>query len=591
MNRLRLFFSQWIRAITIFPISFLVLIAMSAVWIAMVYSDFDSTQYLLKIMLACVVALPLTILSPLYTYISNKKTTYKQLILSALWVWVGIVYYMFLPADIDNANNASQVATTGGIVLSRIMLLFTIAWAKKDNQLITWVWWKELLLSIVMWWLAWGIIWGGISASLASLDYLFGITINSHAYGYVGIVSMIFIAWAIALIHIVNQDANQESPTYGRTMRIFGHYIFLPLTIIYGCILISYWIKILLTWVRPKWMIVYMVTWYVGFGILTWLATYPALPNWFISKAHRWLFISFLLTSFLMIQAVIMRVDQYGFTIARYFVCAIIAWIIIASIGSIFFAKRKLFFWSNRVYTLLVLWLISVYGGKRNAVSIANNSQKNILIQSLSQYNITLPLASWSLATIASGDASKIYNTISYICNAWDTDTIFSLLPESERANLNSQSTYMKADYVFNYAWLNYLDRYDSYSDLKELYFAWDVWSEAQSNIPISIAWYTSLYSLTQPKINNKITVTTWTEKISIDLWLYGEDLYKMVTALNNKSSLPDVNKAITHEPWGIVITIEWLKIILTNISGYKTLKDTWDTYTIQYYMWYVLLR
>ena len=57
---------------------------------------------------------------------------------------------MFLPADIDNANNASQVATTGGIVLSRIMLLFTIAWAKKDNQLITWVWWKELLLSIVM---------------------------------------------------------------------------------------------------------------------------------------------------------------------------------------------------------------------------------------------------------------------------------------------------------------------------------------------------------------------------------------------------------------------------------------------------------
>jgi uncharacterized membrane protein YhfC len=53
-----------------------------------------------------------------------------------------------------------------------------------------------------------------------------------------------------------------------------------------------------------------------------------------------------------MIQAVRMRVDQYGFTIARYFVCAIIAWIIIASIGSIFFAKRR---YMIMVTTLLIL--------------------------------------------------------------------------------------------------------------------------------------------------------------------------------------------------------------------------------------------
>lgn len=561
-------------------------------WIAMVYSDYDNTQYLLKIMLSCLVALPLTILSPLKTYITNKETTYKDLIFSALWIGLGAIYYMFLPIDFDNTNRALQVTTIWWVVLSRVTLLFIIAFTKRDNQIMIWVWWKEFLLSIVMWWLAWGIIWGWISASLASLDYLFGLTINSHAYWYVWIVSMIFITWAIALIHIVNQEIDDKNiPIYSRTMRIFGHYIFLPLTIIYGCILISYGIKILLTWVRPKWMIVYMVTWYVWFWILTWLATFPALPDWFISKAHRGLFISFLLTSFLMIQAVRMRVDQYWFTVARYFVCAIIAWIIIVSIGSIFFAKRR---YMIMVTTLLILWLISVYGWKRNAVSVANNSQKNILVQTLSQYNITLPLASWSLATIASGDAGKIYNTIYYICDAWDNDTINSLLPESETSKLNSQTPYMKSDYVFNYAWLDYANRYDPISDQKELYFSWDVGvNESKTNYPISIAWYSTLYALNQPKMNNIniISVNTWNEKTSIDLWVYSEDLYNITTALNNKAQPLVVNKNITYNTWGIVITTDTVKLILTNISGYKTLLDTWNTYTIQYYMWYVLVR
>ncbi len=592
MNRIRLFFAQWIRAITIFPLSFVILTVMSVVWIAMVYSDYDNTQYLLKIMISCLVALPLTILSPLQTYISNKETTYKDVIISALWVGIGILYYIALPLDFEDTSRAIQISTTWWIVLSRLSLLFIIAWKKKDIEIMTWVWWKEFLLSIVMWWLAGGIIWWGISASLASLDYLFWLTINSKAYGYVWIVSMIFITWAIALIHIVNQDPKHSTPEYGRTMRIFGHYIFLPLTIIYGCILISYGIKILISWVWPKWMIVYMVTWYVGFWILTRLATYPSLPNNFISKAHRGLFISFLLTSFLMIQAARMRIDQYGFTVARYFVCAIIVWIIIASIGSIFFAKRR---YMIMITTLLVLWWISIYGGKINAVSVANNSQKNLLIQSLAQYNITLPLASWSLATITSWDAGKVYNTIYYICNAWDIDTIDSLLPESEKSKLANLSSYVKADYVFNYAWLDYENRYDPIATPKELYFSWDESiNQSKTNEPISTLWYSSLYMLNHQKSSeiNIVTIYREKEKFSVNLWEYTNDIYNIITAVNSKGTIPETTKDnIQYTSWGIAITTDSLKLILTNVSGFKTLQDSWDIYTIQYYMWYVLLR
>jgi Domain of unknown function (DUF4153) len=592
MNRLRLFFSQWILALDTFPLSFVILATMSVVWVMMIYGEYDSADYLFKIMMSCLVALPLTMLSPLQTYISQGALSYKNLIFSALWVGVGALYYATLPDVFNNNGYIAHLLSVWSIVLCRLMLLFVIAWKKQNNEIGTRVWWRELLSAILMWFVAWGIIWWWISACLVSLEYLFWVVVNSHMYWYVGVVSMIFIAGAIALIHIVNQNTTDQTPLYSRTMRIFGHYIFLPLTILYGCILISYGIKILLTWVRPKGRVVYMVIWYVWFWILTRLATYPALPNWFISKAHRGLFISFLLTSFLMIQAVRMRISQYWFTIDRYFVCAIIAWIIIASIGSIIFTKRR---YMIMITTLLVLWSISLYAGRYSAAWVASISQKDMLIKTLWQYNLTLPLWSWSLSNgaVASGDANKIYSTISYIVDLWDKETIASLIPASERTVLDSKDRYLKNDYILNYIWLNYANSgmFDpTTKPPQQLYFSMDQGSKNTNDTgPISIQWYSQLYPLRQSWRNMNI-ISVWKEK-TVDLSVYAPDMFSIARAVTNGLSIPTpVKNNISYEKWTIAIVGDTWKIVLTHVYGYKG-SQTWDVYVIENYNGYVLVK
>lgn len=592
MNRLRLFFSQWIRAVSIFPLSFVVLGVMTIVWMMLVYNDGNGAEHMIRIMLACGVAFPLTVIAPLYAYISNNKTAVKEILISAIGILIGFVYYMYQPDDIDNANRAVQVAMVGGIVLARAGLVFTIACAKRNNESMTRIRWKELWLAVVMGWLAWWIIWGGISACLVSLDYLFWIKIDSTAYGYVGVLSMVFIAWAIGLIHIVNQDTDDKVPLYNRSMRIFGHYIFLPLTIIYWCILISYGIKILITWVWPKGMVVYMVTWYVGFGILTWLTTYPALPDNFISKAHRGLFISFLLTSFLMIQAVRMRIEQYGLTVDRYFVCAIIAWIIIVSVLCIAFARRRFMI---AISTLLILWAASIYGGKLGAVGMASSSQKSILVKALAPYSLTLPLGSWSLANVGTGEnAQKIANVLYYIANEWDEETIHSLVPKSEWFKLYQASTYSKGQYIIDYVALK--SEYDRYynplSPSETMYFSWDGYGTDRIE-PVMIAWYSTLYILNTQKANsNIVTVNHSGSQFTLNLSEYGEDLYSIShTILKDQQPPVMTHDNIQYTSGSIAITTDQMKLILTDISGQKKVSWSGDVYEIQYYRGYALVK
>lgn len=593
MNRLRMFFSQWTRAVTIFPVPFVVLIVMAIIWVCMVYSDYDNTQYLQKYMFACLVALPLSIAFPLKAYIWDRKKSILHTAISAIWVIVGIVYYMCMPDNLDTINAGEMTKIVWGIVLSRVGLFFIIAWEKKYNESFTRVWWKEIISSVLMWWVAWLIIWGGISACLASLEYLFWVNIHSHAYGYVGVVSMIFIAWAIALIHIVNQDRVDTLPLYNRSMRIFWHYIFLPLTILYGCILISYGIKILITWVRPEWRVVYMVAWYVWFWLLTWLTTYPSLPNSFIASAHRLLFISFFLTSFLMIRAIQLRIEQYWLTIPRYFVCVLIVWIIIISIGSLLSAKRR---YIIMITTLIVLWLISVYWGPISAVSTSSSSQKNILVSVLSQNNIVLPLASWSLANVASWDIDKIYDSIYYLADNGNNDTLHTLLPLDQIAMLDTQPSYMKTEYILKYAWLNYYNRDPYYNQDKniEQYFSWDSSVKPYGWQPdeISLIWYTSMYNIgnTGPMTSDIVSVSRGQKTFSVDLKQYGEDIYTIARGGQLNGRQP-VQKNISYTSWWIVITTDTVKLILTNVWWFMKISWTWNSYTIQSRVWYMLVR
>ncbi len=591
MNRLRSFFAQWINAIKTFPIAHLVLISITSFLIYTISFQnsypYRTPDELMRIIIACIFTLPLTVIPALTTYITQKWEPWnkKDFFLSLVGIVIWVLYYSFLPIDFNDAITTQQITTIWWLFLAWAVPFFCIAYATRHNDIFTRTRRKAYKLSILFGLLGWWIIRAWISACIASLDYLFGVTINSNMYEYIGSVAMVLIAWSIWLIHLLQQQLHTHIPEYSRSMRIFGHYIFLPLTLLYAIILLSYGVKILITGLWPQGTVVYMVIGYVLFGLATRYSTYPALPNRWVARAHNILFITFALTSLLMIKAIRLRISQYGITIDRYFVCMIIIGIILMSILALLLPKYRHFI---TISTLMVLGVISIYGWPLSAKNIATNSQKKILTQTLIKNNITLPLQSWSLAQIASGDAGKIYGPISYLARHTDSNRSQSFFSAEQQTLIEKQNRYMQGDYILNYLWLQYTNsNYFGDDQNTEEYFSY---STSYNNILNSqqswftIAWYTSLYPINEYKNtkDNILSLSINSQITKFDLTTYLEEIYK------NRNNQPWSAQQTTQ---AYTITQDTYKLILTDISWYKKSTETGTTYTLTEYRWYVLMK
>ena len=600
MNRLRLFFDQWINAISKFPIAYIILTIMT---IGMIYTVYSSWEYnwtadeIIKIITTCLLALPLSITPALINHIKQKDNNTKTLLYSCIAIIAWIAYYATLPFELGNmVDIAEKIWVIWGILLARTVPFFCIAWVTKDNDIFTRTRRKSYKLSILFGLLGGGIVRAGISACVASLEYLFGIHIQSETYWYIGSVAMIFIAWSIWLMHLLQEKIHTTIPEYTRSMRIFGHYIFLPLTLIYAIILISYGIKILITGIWPQGTVVYMVIWYVLFGLATWYSTYPALPDKRLSKAHNILFITFFLTSLLMIKAIRLRITQYGITVDRYFVCMIIIAIILMSIAALLRPKYRHLL---TITILIALGVISVYGWPINATNTAARSQINILTETLQQNNITLPLQSWSLTQIASGDAGQIYSTITYLGRHSHNNARFkNFFSPEQQVLIEKQNTYMQTDYIINYLWLQNANNGIWYGiTTPQEYFSLNShWNTSiQWENAINIAGYNSLYIIDSNKATanpNTVRFTHNQENYTINLQDYIAAIYKQVsvwsydtTTIKTNPNIPNTNTS----PY--TITTGNMQLVITDISWYKSPTSSWDSYTIDYYRWYALVK
>lgn len=605
MNRIRLFFDQWINAISKFPIAYIILTIMT---IGMMYTVYSSWEYnwtadeIIKIITTCLLALPLSIIPALIDHIKQKNKSTKTLLYSCIAIIAWIAYYTTLPFELGNmVDLGEKIWVIWGILLARTTPFFCIAWVTKDNDIFTRTRRKSYKLSILFGLLGGGIVRAGISACVASLEYLFGIHIQSETYWYIGSIAMIFIAWSIWLMHILQEKIHTTIPEYTRSMRIFGHYIFLPLTLIYAIILISYGIKILITGIWPQGTVVYMVIWYVLFGLATWYSTYPALPDRRLSKAHNILFITFFLTSLLMIKAIRLRITQYGITVDRYFVCMIIIAIILMSIAALLRPKYRHLV---TITILIALGAISVYGWPINATNTATRSQINILTKKLQQNNVTLPLQSWSLAQIASGDAGQIYSTIVYLSRNTTSTELKTLFTPEQQALIETQNTYTQADYISNYLWLQNANNDILYGiNTPQEYFSlnshWNNYTQ-WADTPLNIGGYNSLYIIDSNKATanpNTVRFAHNEENYTINLQDYIAAIYKQASVWpdDTRNYNTDTIKSNPITPSAntspYIITTGNMQLVITDISWYKSPTSSWDNYTIDYYRWYALVK
>ena len=579
--KLKKLFWNRINTIQTFPISHILLLIISIILIWEVEWFINTDE--IKVNITLVLMFIISCYWPLFIIHSNKKN--KTTINRILQIWSIIIWWLYYliihNIKFDNITYSEWLIYIWILPLTLLWIVLIIALLNKKNEQKTWYCFSSLIISIIFWIIAWSILWWWISWALASIKALFDVNIDSNVYIYIWIISEIFLAWSfilnyyLTLTENINNKNNFEiKPSLLR--KIFWSYIFIPLTIIYLIIFCTYWLKILITWVRPRWIIIrlwiwYFILWMVSSSYLTYTA-----KNKTNEIIHNILYISFILVAFIMIWAIIKRINQYWITINRCLICYIIAFIIIYSTLSLIIKKKRFLLFMS---TLSIIFFIAIYGRPINASTISFNSQVKRLKNITNKNNLSLPLSQWSLENINEEDTKWIILTLDELVENHDKDKIINKLISYKYENNYRDSRYEIREFLWANTW------YDYYYPTYKFYNFWQNWID---ELPIDISWYSKIFNFDWRYIEKNIL------KLNIDNQIYELNLnnyleeFKERSNIYNKENKSSEEKEILSTP-AIISERENYKIVI-NWFSIEENKDNW-TIDFNNIEWYILIK
>lgn len=230
-----------------------------------------------------------------------------------------------------------------------------------------------------------GVLFAGLSAAVGAMNFLFNFDFEWDTFAIMGVwIAGMF--QTVFFLSGVPQDVRslQYDVSYPSGLKLFTQYVLIPLASVYLIILISYEIKILISWNMPKGLVSSLILGYAVFGILSLLLVYPLRSleghKWIntFSKSFYFLLVPLLILLFLAIYA---RVHKYGITEERYILIALAVWLTFITAYFIFSTKQNIILIP---VSLCILTLIGVYG-PLSAFSIAKQSQLKQLKQLLAK--------------------------------------------------------------------------------------------------------------------------------------------------------------------------------------------------------------
>lgn len=579
--KLKKLFWNWTNAIETFPVSHILLVVLTIIWILQIewIIDLDSPDIILSLIFAFIISCywPL--------FLIHSKIKNKNLINRILQIWSIIlwwIYYIILyNTDIDNLTYSEWLLYLWILPLALLWIPLIIALLHKKHEQKIRFSWTSLFISIVFWWIAWSIVRWWISGALASIEALFDVNIDSELYGDIWMISMVLLAWSFVFNYYLTltQEINKKSDFEikpSRLRRIFWSFIFLPLALIYLAIFGAYGIKILITWIRPKWIIVRLWIWYFALWIISSYLIYPEK-----TKIHeiinKILYVSFILISFMMIWAIAKRINQYWITINRCFVCYIIVFIIIFSVLSLIFTKKRLL---TFVSTLWILAFIAVYARPLNVGNISFESQLNRLETLLSKENISLPLTQWALKDANEESTKLIMWTLDWLMENYNKDKIINKI-----INFEYKDTYRSSRYDIR-EFLGVNTDYDYYYPTYK-YRSYRQYGKFQQSIDVT--WYSKAlyFEKSYGKMNDfTLNIEIDDQEYKVNLTDYLEEL-KEKSDIYAKSELTDEEEEILRNP-ALILTEPDYKVIINSFGMQENPKWESQIYNAE---WYILIK
>lgn len=309
-----------------FPETLLLCAATVTVIIILVHSDSEPGTQAGELLtrLAAVLALGIPLSLCIKVFLERAKLLkipLKILIYAAAAAGLALYFFFLLP-DFTMVTVSRYVAISLALYLA---FTFIPYYYRRQNYELYVI---RLFISFLITYLFAAILYGGLSAILATINYLFSAGISEKIYIDIWFIVAGIFAPAFFLADIPSGDQDLEPEGYPKVISVLLSYIVIPLILAYCAILYVYFVKILVTRQWPELMVSHLVLWYALISTLVIFCIYP------LRGVNRWIkaFISYfpiliLPLLGLMFVAMGVRIAAYGITENRYYVLAAALWV------------------------------------------------------------------------------------------------------------------------------------------------------------------------------------------------------------------------------------------------------------------------
>lgn len=370
-----------------------------------------------------------------------------------LWFYligIGILAltYFILPYNMYNISRLEDikmpiyiVAIYAGVHLLIAFIPFLKANYTDENRF--WEYNKNLFVNYIIAGIFTGVIILGLFLSYWAISELFGVHfeetyINTAIFSGIFINCFIFLSFSENLANLERIDR-----AYPVVLKFFVQFVMIPLLLLYGLILYTYTIKILISQTLPKGGVSFMIMGYSLLGILAYLLLYP-LGNQTVKSWVGVFFKIFFKTIFplllLLYVAIFTRVLAYGITENRYFVLAFAVWLTIV-LGYFTFKKEaKISFIPKSLVCAIFLTVAMPF---TNAFYISKWQQKQEMMALLRKANVLKDGKIDFQMPISEDDLYLLRTKILFFKHREYPDPLLEIIPESLKDELLEDFKYM----------------------------------------------------------------------------------------------------------------------------------------------------
>jgi MFS family permease len=354
-----------------FPLAMLACLAGTVIGIAMIHID-DPEPYV-NLLLTLTFAAPMFVGVILFTEIKKFSKQHCWGLHGAVLAFL-TGYYLLLPDPGVGVNElyVRHVMWVIGFVLIVTFVPFVYQrGAVAINRF--WQYNRGLVFALVLTGIWAGALMAGISIALASIDFLFNITIDEERYmeiwfTLVGIFSPLFFLSRLPK----KPHALDTKKPYPKEVRLFSQFVLVPLVTVYFLILYAYTARILLTSAWPEGQLAWMILGFSFLGVLTYLALYPLREKtaW-VRNFGTGLFVAMIPQTGMLFWALSFRLRDYGFTENRYFVLVFGFWLLAIGIYYLVAKVKDIRVIPITVFIIAVVASVGPWG----AFSVSERSQ------------------------------------------------------------------------------------------------------------------------------------------------------------------------------------------------------------------------